>query len=52
MKSIPYGLHWIDEGDIEEVVKVLRSDWITGGPKSRNLKIHCADISGADMQLL
>ena len=33
MKFIPYGHQWIDEGDIEEVVKVLRSDWITTGPK-------------------
>ena len=33
MKFIPYGHQWIDEEDIEEVVKVLRSDWITTGPK-------------------
>ena len=33
MKFIPYGHQWIDEGDIEEVVKVLESDWITTGPK-------------------
>jgi UDP-4-amino-4,6-dideoxy-N-acetyl-beta-L-altrosamine transaminase len=33
MKFIPYGLHWIDEDDINEVTKVLRGDWITGGPK-------------------
>ena len=33
MKFIPYGHQWIDEGDIEEVVKVLKSDWITTGPK-------------------
>ena len=30
---IPYGHQWIDEADVEEVVKVLRSDWITTGPK-------------------
>ena len=30
---IPYGHQWIDEEDINEVVKVLRSDWITTGPK-------------------
>lgn len=28
---IPYGQHWIDEADIEAVVDVLRSDWITQG---------------------
>jgi len=33
MKFIPYGHQWIDGDDIEEVVKVLRSDWITTGPK-------------------
>ncbi|KAF5425198.1 dTDP-4-amino-4,6-dideoxygalactose transaminase [Candidatus Methanomarinus sp.] len=33
MKFIPYGHQWIDEDDIEAVVKVLRSDWITTGPK-------------------
>ena len=33
MSFIPYGHQWIDEDDIEEVVKVLRSDWITTGPK-------------------
>jgi UDP-4-amino-4,6-dideoxy-N-acetyl-beta-L-altrosamine transaminase len=33
MKYIPYGHQWIDEEDIEEVVNVLKSDWITTGPK-------------------
>jgi UDP-4-amino-4,6-dideoxy-N-acetyl-beta-L-altrosamine transaminase len=33
MKFIPYGHQWIDENDIEEVVNVLKSDWITTGPK-------------------
>ena len=33
MKFIPYGHQWIDENDINEVVKVLKSDWITTGPK-------------------
>ncbi|MCK4733484.1 MAG: UDP-4-amino-4,6-dideoxy-N-acetyl-beta-L-altrosamine transaminase [Methanophagales archaeon] len=33
MKFIPYGHQWIDESDIEEVVAVLKSDWITTGPK-------------------
>ena len=30
---IPYGRHNISEEDIAEVVSVLRSDWITQGPK-------------------
>jgi len=33
MDFIPYGTQWIDNDDINEVVKVLRSDWITTGPK-------------------
>ena len=33
MKFIPYGHQWIDEEDIEEVIKVLKRDWITTGPK-------------------
>ena len=30
---LPYGHQSIDEDDIEAVVEVLRSDWITTGPK-------------------
>ena len=30
---LPYGRHWVDEEDIQAVVDVLRSDWITMGPK-------------------
>jgi UDP-4-amino-4,6-dideoxy-N-acetyl-beta-L-altrosamine transaminase len=30
---LPYALQWIDDDDIEAVVKVLKSDWITTGPK-------------------
>jgi UDP-4-amino-4,6-dideoxy-N-acetyl-beta-L-altrosamine transaminase len=32
-KFLPYALQWIDDEDIEAVVKVLKSDWITTGPK-------------------
>ncbi|MDD5145729.1 MAG: UDP-4-amino-4,6-dideoxy-N-acetyl-beta-L-altrosamine transaminase [Candidatus Pacebacteria bacterium] len=32
-KLIPYGHQWIDEKDIKEVVKILKSDWVTQGPK-------------------
>ncbi|MDP8298562.1 MAG: UDP-4-amino-4,6-dideoxy-N-acetyl-beta-L-altrosamine transaminase [Candidatus Tantalella remota] len=31
MKYIPYGKQYIEEDDIKQVVKVLRSDWITQG---------------------
>jgi|WetSurMetagenome_2_1015567.scaffolds.fasta_scaffold20186_3 UDP-4-amino-4,6-dideoxy-N-acetyl-beta-L-altrosamine transaminase len=30
---LPYALQWIDDEDIEAVVQVLKSDWITTGPK-------------------
>jgi len=30
---LPYGHQWIDEEDIKSVAQVLRSDWITQGPK-------------------
>lgn len=32
-KVIPYGKQWLSEKDIQEVVKVLRGDWLTQGPK-------------------
>ncbi len=32
-KFIPYGHQWIDNDDINEMVKVLKTDWITQGPK-------------------
>ena len=32
-KTIPYGRHFIDKDDIENVVKVLKSGSITQGPK-------------------
>ncbi|HEY9206267.1 MAG TPA: UDP-4-amino-4,6-dideoxy-N-acetyl-beta-L-altrosamine transaminase [Candidatus Methanoperedens sp.] len=38
MKFIPYGLHWIDKEDINEVVSVLQSDWITTGPKIKEFE--------------
>ena len=38
MDFIPYGTQWIDEDDINEVVKVLRSDWITTGPKIKEFE--------------
>jgi len=35
---IPYGRQWIDDDDINEVIKVLRSDWITTGPKIKEFE--------------
>jgi len=38
MNFIPYGLHSIDEEDIDETIKVLRSDWLTTGPKVKEFE--------------
>src|SRR4029077_20213060 len=32
-KLLPYGRQSVDEADIQAVVEVLRSDWLTTGPK-------------------
>lgn len=32
---IPYGKHWLDDKEINEVVDSLKSDWITTGPKMK-----------------
>ena len=40
---IPYGRQTIEEDDIEEVVKVLKSDFLTTGPKVafQTIRRHC-----------
>ncbi|MGA2418072.1 MAG: UDP-4-amino-4,6-dideoxy-N-acetyl-beta-L-altrosamine transaminase [Candidatus Staskawiczbacteria bacterium] len=37
-KIIPYGHQWTDNSDIKEVVKVLKSDWLTQGPKIKEFE--------------
>nr|MCS5613672.1 DegT/DnrJ/EryC1/StrS family aminotransferase [Candidatus Poribacteria bacterium] len=32
LESIPYGKQSVSEADIDAVVQVLRSDWLTQGP--------------------
>ena len=44
---IPYGHQWIDDGDIEAVIKVLKSDWITQGPKIKEFEEKIASYCGA-----
>jgi len=46
-KLIPYGHQWIDQRDIEEVVKVLKTDWITQGPKIEEFEKSVAKYCGA-----
>lgn len=38
MDYIPYGKQWINDDDINEVVSVLKSDWITTGPKIKEFE--------------
>ena len=45
--SMPYGRQWIDEEDIEAVVEVLRSDWLTTGPKVGEFEKEFACFTGA-----
>lgn len=47
MKYIPYGRQSIDRDDIREVVKVLKSDWITQGPKVQEFESALAKYCGA-----
>ena len=46
-KIIPYGRQSIDEDDIKAVVDVLRSDWLTTGPKVAEFEQAVADYVGA-----
>ena len=43
---IPYGHQWIDEKDIKEVVKVLKSDRVTQGPKVEEFEKAVAEYCG------
>jgi len=47
MKLIPYGHQWIDGEDIREVVKVLKSDWLTQGPMVGEFEKAVAKYCGA-----
>jgi perosamine synthetase len=44
---IPYGRQYIDAGDIQSVIEVLRSDWLTTGPKIEEFERIFADVVGA-----
>lgn len=44
---LPYGRQWLDEDDIAAVVEVLRSDWLTTGPKVAEFEQAFADFVGA-----
>jgi perosamine synthetase len=44
---IPYSRQCVDEGDIKAVIEVLRSDWLTTGPKVDEFEAAFAGFAGA-----
>ena len=44
---LPYGRQWLDEADIDAVVHVLRSAWLTTGPKVEEFEREFARLTGA-----
>lgn len=46
-EMLPYGHQWIDEEDVKAVIEVLRSDWITQGPKVSEFEKEFAKYVGA-----
>lgn len=44
---IPYGRHSIGQADIDAVVEVLRSDWLTQGPTTERFERTFAETFGA-----
>lgn len=45
---LPYGRQWLNDGDIAAVIEVLRSDWLTTGPKVGEFEQAFADFVGAE----
>lgn len=44
---IPYGRQWIEEEDIQAVIEVLKSDYLTTGPKVQEFEKTVAEYVGA-----
>lgn len=47
IKTIPYSRQSVDEADIDAVIEVLRSDWLTQGPSVERFEAAIADAVGA-----
>lgn len=45
-KFIPYGKQWIDKDDIKSVTQVLKSDYLTQGPKIEEFEKTICDYTG------
>jgi len=46
-RMLPYGRQAVDQEDIEAVAEVLRSDWLTTGPKVAEFEAAWSRIAGA-----
>src|SRR5712692_340068 len=46
-RLLPYGRQSLDEADVQAVVEVLRSDWLTTGPKIAEFEERFAEWVGA-----
>lgn len=46
-RMLPYGRQWIGDDDIEAVIDVLRSDWLTTGPNVARFEEAFAEQVGA-----
>ena len=44
---LPYGKQTIDKDDIEAVLEVLQSDWLTTGPKVEEFEAAFAAATGS-----
>lgn len=47
-KFIPYGSQWIEEDDIDSVIKTLKSDYLTTGPKIEEFEEKFAEYVNAE----
>ena len=45
---IPYGKQSMDEADIQAVIEVLKSDFLTTGPKIKEFEQAVAEYTGAE----
>ena len=48
MAFIPYGKQFLDQSDIDAVIEVLNSDYLTTGPKVKEFERALASYCDAD----
>jgi UDP-4-amino-4,6-dideoxy-N-acetyl-beta-L-altrosamine transaminase len=47
MQFIPYGKQSIDENDIDAIIEILKSDYLTTGPKVAEFEAKICEVTGA-----